>query len=205
MQDEQEFKKNLERFLKLLNRRPAGVAKQENYEYIPIDVVETRLDQLFFGLWQTTNFHWNVISNELVGSIDLQVYHPIAKIWITKTGVAGKVIMQDKDASILDAGAKKKNALELNFPTLKSDCIKNACKSLGGAFGRKLNRKSDKIEEYQPLILSLDRIIAETKNRLLSATTLEEVAVIRNTREVVENVEAMHLVVEHEAKLRGAK
>lgn len=203
MQDEQEFKKNLERFLKLLHRRPAGVARQENFDYIPIDVVETRLDQLFFGLWQTTNFHWSVVSNELIGSIDLQVYHPIAQIWLTKTGAAGKVIMQDKDASILDAGAKKKNALELNFPTLKADCIKNACKSLGSAFGRKLNRKTDRVEEYTPIILTLDRIIADTKNRLISAKTLEEVAVIRNTKEVVENVEVMRLIIEHEAKIRG--
>jgi hypothetical protein len=31
--------------------------------------------------------------------------------------------------------------MAMGFPNLKSECIKNACKSLGKIFGRDLNRK----------------------------------------------------------------
>jgi hypothetical protein len=42
----------------------------------------------------------------------------------------------------LNADNKKPNALDLAFPKLKTECIKNAALSLGKLFGRDLNRKN---------------------------------------------------------------
>ena len=42
----------------------------------------------------------------------------------------------------LNADNKKPNALDLAFPKLKTECIKNAALSLGKLFGRDLSRKN---------------------------------------------------------------
>lgn len=131
--------------------------------YLPIGKIEMTLDEVFMGLWKTDNFRWTVIANEVVGSIDLHVYHPIIKDWLTRTGAAATIIQQDaykkddngnymKDergykirANVApsDVDAKIKNALEKGFPKLKAECIKNAAKGLGKLFGRDLNRTFD--------------------------------------------------------------
>jgi hypothetical protein len=52
-----------------------------NSLYIPISFVETKLDEVFFGLWETSNFKSQVVANEIIGSIELKVFHPIGKVW----------------------------------------------------------------------------------------------------------------------------
>ena len=44
---------------------------------LTISHVEMTLDEYFFGLWSTENFKWSVIQNEVVGSLDLIVVHPM--------------------------------------------------------------------------------------------------------------------------------
>ena len=144
---------NLEGFTKALNRKPAVTKTnkfQGNAQYVPISHIQTLLDQLFFGLWQTKNFSYQVVGNELVGSIELWVYHPVIKEWLVRTGVAATQIRQNKGAQITDINAKIKNALEMDAPHLYADCIKSACKTLGPAFGRDLNR--DFVDNYKALV-----------------------------------------------------
>lgn len=133
-----------------------------NANYIPISFVETKLDEVFFGLWSIENFQSKIVANEIVGSIELKVFHPIAKVWLTRTGVGSVVIQQntweldsfgnpllDKDNRKIkapkpkpsDVDAKILNTLVKDFPHLKAECVKNAAKSLGVWFGRDLNRK----------------------------------------------------------------
>jgi hypothetical protein len=123
---------------------------QGNSQYVPISHIQTLLDQLFFGLWQTKNFNYKVIGNELVGSIELFVYHPVIKEWLVRTGVSATQIRQSKGAQITDINSKIKNALEMDAPHLYADCIKSACKTLGPAFGRDLNR--DFVDNYRSLL-----------------------------------------------------
>lgn len=157
----------LDNFVKqVLNRpvpeRDVRVNKMaNNANYIPISFVETKLDEVFFGLWSTDNFQTKVVANEIMGSIDLKVFHPIANTWLTRVGVASVVIQQDswkrdEDGNFIlnsknekikarpkpsDVDAKIANTLVKDAPHLKAECIKNAAKSLGVMFGRDLNRK----------------------------------------------------------------
>lgn len=120
-----------------------------NSRYIPIGVIETKLDELYFGLWQIRNFRWSVVANEIVGSLELGVFHPTAKMWIWREGAGSVLIQQKKGSDITDIGSKIKNTLQKDFPHLKSECLKNAAKSLGPIFGRDLNRDDDDV--YEPV------------------------------------------------------
>jgi hypothetical protein len=111
-------------------------------KFLPISAVEDRLDSLFNGLWKTHSYTQQVIANEVTGSIILEVMHP-SGVWLSRVGTAAVIIQQDKGAEITDLSAKIKNTLVKDIPHLKSECIKNAAKSLGKAFGRNLNRASE--------------------------------------------------------------
>lgn len=117
---------------------------------ILISHIEMLLDEYFFGLWETENFKWAVIANEVVGSIDLVFTHPVTNAKYRRVGAASVQIMVDKGTAPLDVNNKKPNALDMGFPKLKTECVKNAANSLGKLFGRDLNRK--KFDTYQPLI-----------------------------------------------------
>jgi hypothetical protein len=65
------------------------------------------------------------------------------------------MIRLKKDSAVTDISAKIHNALEMDFPHLKADCIVNAAKSFGVAFGRDLNRKDR--DFYQPVITTAER------------------------------------------------
>ncbi len=133
--------KTLESFQKLLNASPKLVKKNDlsNNLYVPIAEVEKTLDELFAGLWKTINFNYQVVANEIVGSLELQVFHPVAEIWITRTGSAAiQILVKKGEDAIIDN--KIKNALKAGFANLPSECLKNAAKKLGNVFGRNLNR-----------------------------------------------------------------
>lgn len=145
----------LERFQKALNTPPNAKEVRENAhnamaKYLPISFVEMTLDEMFFGLWETTDFRWQVMGNEVVGSLTLRVFHPVEKIWLSRTGAAAAMIRQAKGAKITDIDAKLHNALGMDFPHLKADCLTNAARSLGKMFGRDLNRKFE--DAYKPLV-----------------------------------------------------
>lgn len=137
----------LEHLTKQLNQKPIKdevmVNKMANNAlYLPIAAVEAKLDYIFQTLWKTDTYMQQVIANEVTGSILLHVYHP-AGVWLTRVGTASVLIQQSKGADITDLGAKIKNTLVKDIPHLKAECIKNAAKSLGAAFGRDLNRAFD--------------------------------------------------------------
>jgi hypothetical protein len=162
----------LNNFTKNLNREPKPSDIQINKQaggakYLPISFVENQLDELYFGLWSTENFRHSVIANEVVGSIDLKVFHPVSMSWLTRVGVASVPIQQEAGADSRDADKKIKNALVKNFPSLKAECLKNACKSLGKFFGRDLSRK-DKVDVFEPI---------QSKSPLLRAVNNENLEV----------------------------
>lgn len=132
----------------------------DNSLYIPIGMVESKLDYLFNGLWETKEFNYSVIVNELVCSLQLRVFHPKAMVWIERTGV-GAVQIQlkaeyevdeegkrtKKAVDVLDVSKKIANTLTKDFPHAKAEALKNAAKSLGNILGRDLNRKFEDIQE----------------------------------------------------------
>lgn len=125
-------------------------------DYLPISFVEMTLDELFLGLWSTENFKWSAITNEVQGSLELVVMHPITRTQIRRVGAGSIVIMvdslsqeekdrmskQDRNLFALNPQNKKPNALDMAFPKLKAECLKNAAQSLGKIFGRDINRKN---------------------------------------------------------------
>lgn len=155
----------LQNFTQKLNAQPKpesiGSTPDGRAKTIKISHIETTLDEYFFGMWTTENFRWSQIGNEVVGSIDLKVLHPVAGVWITRQGAASIIIMvdkapdnitgKDKNLWALDMQNKKSNALDMGFPKLKAECLKNAANSFGSMFGRDLNRKEQDRDTYTPL------------------------------------------------------
>lgn len=158
-----------------LDRTPDGRAAT-----VLISHIEMTLDELFLGQWSTTNFTWSAIANEVQGAITLEVVHPVTGEKLTRQGAASVVIMVDKlpdelkndpharNRWALSPENKKPNALDMSFPKLKAECLKNAAQSLGKIFGRDLNRsKSDvykpfKIQTKEPTyVATLEEKIAE--------------------------------------------
>jgi hypothetical protein len=160
---ELDFRIKLQNFCTILAKQPEANELQKTPDgkamYLPIDFIETTLDELYYGLWETKEFRWQAIANEITASITLRVFHPTAQVWIERVGSASIAIMVDKapDGLVgqernrwaLDVGNKKPNALDMGLPKLKTDCIKNAALSLGNKFGRNINRKHN--DTYKPL------------------------------------------------------
>ena len=146
----------LQKFSRLLNRQPDDSEVQvnqyaNNARYLPISFIEMALDEMFFGQWSVRNFRYHREINELIGSLELEVVHPITGRVITRTGAAAVQVMQERNTSLSQfEDFKKKNALEGAFPKLKAQCLSNAAASLGKFFGRDLNRRLS--DTYSPLI-----------------------------------------------------
>lgn len=157
----------LQKFQQMLNSNPdnEGVEKTPDGKAstLVISHVETTLDEMFFGHWRTENFKWERMANEVVGSLDLVVIHPITGYELRRSGAGAIVIMVDKVPSqyaadpiernrwALNADNKKPNALDLAFPKLKTECLKNAAVSFGKLLGRDLNRRN--VDVYKPFKL----------------------------------------------------
>lgn len=158
---------SLQNFLTKLNTDPKNgieATPDGKAKTLTISHVEMTLDEYFFGLWSTENFKWSVISNEVVGSLDLVVYHPTTGMTLRRTGAASIVIMMNKAPEglnaleksrwSLDVQNKKSNSLDMGFPKLKAECLKNAAQSIGKIFGRDLNRRNKDV--YNPLIKTVN-------------------------------------------------
>lgn len=169
-------KLDLEKFQNALNRLPnmAEVKELNGVKYLPISFTEMTLDELFFGLWETKDFRWQVMGNEVVGSLTLRVFHPVANVWIERTGAAATMIRQTAGAAISDIDKKIKNALEMDFPHLKADCLASAARSFGKVFGRDLNRKIE--DSYRPLVHSMLEAGAKAAPSPERLTLLDKIA-----------------------------
>lgn len=151
-------KSQLQDFMNRLNKEPDPTELDKTPDgkarTLPISFIEMTLDEIFLGQWETTEPVYQQVFNEVIGSLILTVWHPVTNRPIRRAGFASVVITQDKDASIADfSNTKKKNALDLSFPKLKSECVKNAAQSLGKIFGRDLNR--NKTDKFTPVYKTL--------------------------------------------------
>ena len=166
-EERHQFIIDLEKFLSGLNTEPKkeDIKNRQGINYIPVSNIEANLDRLFCGLWQTVNMNWQVVVNEIIVSIELQVFHPIAKVWITRTGVGAAQIRQSSGASVSDIDKKIKNSMEMDMPHAKADAIKNAAKSLGDLFGRNLSRKGADVTKYVPILSSQIKKLAKKNER----------------------------------------
>lgn len=147
----------LQAMVKRLNRIPDKSLIQlnkfaNNSKYIPISHLEMLLDKIFAGLWQTKNFHFTTIANEIAGSIELWYFNPSAKQWMCRIGAGAVQIQTSKGTDFSVITNKIQNTLVKDIPHLKAECFRNACLSLGKQFGRDLNREhspAEYVEEYK--------------------------------------------------------
>lgn len=159
-------RKSIEAFQALINREPAaGIVRINkmagNSKYLPIAEVERLLDEFFPG-WTTTAFTWQVIANELVGSLELVVHHPTTGAEMRRVGAAA-VMIQTRSGQPQVVENKIINTLSRDMPHLKAECLKNAAKSLGAIFGRNLNREA---EDYEPLTEQVAQLEADVQRAL---------------------------------------
>tara|TARA_Y100000817_G_C16861576_1_gene545990 strand:- start:4418 stop:4963 length:546 start_codon:yes stop_codon:yes gene_type:complete len=158
---------NLEKFTSVLNLTPAAnkVKSRQGIQYLPISAIESDLDRLFAGLWQVKNLNYKIVANEILVNLDLEVFHPVAKVWLTRAGVGACMIRQRSGAQISDINAKLKNALVMDLPHAKAEAIKNAAKSLGAIFGRNLARKASDTTDYKPVLLDKLKALKNANNK----------------------------------------
>lgn len=196
----------LQKFQARLNSQPddKGIETTPDKKAMTLVVshVEMTLDEMFFGHWRTENFHWSAIANEVQGSLELVCLHPITGFEIRRTGAASIVITVDKvpdeikddtrerNRWALNAENKKPNALDLAFPKLKAECLKNAALSLGKLFGRDLNRKNK--DDYKPFKLKT----ADNTNQLPPTTFDKLKLAIENGQDEFEVREAIDALAE---------
>jgi len=169
----------------LLNQEPSKsevrVNKMaNNSQYLSIATVERLLDENYAGIWNTKNFRWQVVANEIIGSIDLEVFQPAAKMWITRTGAASAMI-QTRKGEPITVESKHINTLVKDFPHLKAECLKNAAKSLGVRFGRNLNRGQE--EEFSYLSENMQSL---SENGVRAAELLQTAKITESRRAEIE-------------------
>lgn len=202
--DTQDYLAKMQNFQARLNQEPdpkeLDTTPDGRAKTLPISFVEMTLDELFFGQWELSSASYQQVFNEVVGTAELTVWHPISGKPLKRTGFASVVITQDKDAAIADfQSTKKKNALDLTFPKLKSEILKNAAASLGKVFGRDINRKyadvykptlkalpdaalkaaSARIEAGEPNVLALvesNFLLSDDQRNLLQEITLKKLS-----------------------------
>lgn len=114
------------------------------HQYIPISKIEMYLDT-FFPMWNTQNMKMQVFDmfadgvpyKKVVGSIEITMQDPISGYAFTRTGSAGISVRAKKFEF---EGKTLYYTVEGVPGHLKSEMIKNACKSLGKMWGGELNR-----------------------------------------------------------------
>lgn len=155
-----------------------GQKQEQKLQYLPIEFVEQKLNHYFHGLWQVTNFKYNVVVNEIIGDLELAVYHPQAGVWLRRAGTGAVVIQQraiwendpnnpgkriKKEQDFLDINRKIANTLVKDMGHLKSECIKNAAKSFGRTFGSDLTRDVENLG-YADVMLTPEAVLDEIKD-----------------------------------------
>ena len=161
-----DFKVKMESFLVWLNKEPQTTKKDQKKGviYIAISEIETQLDTIFLGQWQTKNIQMLVVGNEFVVSLELGVLNPISGQWLWRAGVGACMIRQSKGAAISNIDAKIKNGMEMDAPHAKAQAVKNAALSIGKFFGRDLRRKKEDVSDYTPKFTKSIEAIKARKN-----------------------------------------
>lgn len=172
-----------------LRRTPKILAKNNNLDFVPVDVVENELDTIFgaFG-WSSEIISTTVIAQEFVVVLHLTVW--VDGHAITRAGIGAVPIEQEKGAAIMDISQKKKNALQKNAPAAAAYAFKNAAKKFGNRFGRNLNRANKGEFDQQDSVLIDAELGDPNVARVIIENTLQ-VAHYDNTEELLAEYRAL--------------
>jgi len=159
-----EAKTPLNNFLKETSRKPVErlIKKNQfanNAEYLEIGYLEAKLDQIYHGLWQWGDVKITQMINGVCVSGELKVFHPVACVWLSRSGVAFKEFQLKKGEKDPTPANLSSKALERDVPIASAEAFKNAAKKLGNVFGRSLNRSFK--NEHQEDHKLMDRIFGD--------------------------------------------
>lgn len=171
----------LQYFVQKLNREPDPKTLVKSAdgkaETLGISFIEMTLDEIYFGMWELSDVTYQQIFNEIVGTGVLTVKHPVTGEKIRRTGFASVVITQDAGSNIQDFNStKKKNALDLTFPKMRSEILKNAAQSLGKIFGRDLNRKMK--DSFTPTLVPINEASMEAAIKRIESGELGVIEIV---------------------------
>ena len=156
----------LQKFIKLCEAPPAKIKKYKvgktEFDYVPIDTIETEAKRLFMGLMKEFDPNWQVVGNEIIGTQRFELFHPVAGVWISVVGWGAVRVRMNSDSDHTDPKNKIKNALQMDFPHLGAECFKNAMQRLGRRFGRGLRR--DYNELYTELVKEQKPTMEDAEN-----------------------------------------
>lgn len=189
----QEFMNQVSLFQSKLNVEPNDneleinkFAKKEDGSpvyYLPIGLIEKKLDEIYSGLYRISIVETRQVANEFIVVARIEYFHPVAGVWLHRDGIGACQIRWKKDVDITDLNGKIKNALAADAPHAYAEAVKNAAKKIGNLFGRNINRDDD-YSEYESIddFLSdfdiLDKEIIEKE--LMECETKEDFKAIWN-------------------------
>jgi hypothetical protein len=141
-------------------------------KYMPIEIVEKKLDAIYSGLWQVVNVNYNQMLNSVTCSVELQVFHPVLRVWVTRAGLAAWPIQLKKGEKEITPWTINTMALQMNLPAARALAIHNAAKGLGRTFGRDFGR--DDVLAGEVITDTLDAHVQMEELRIETFTALAE-------------------------------
>ena len=158
--------KNMKEEMKKKGLNPSSA---QDYEYLPIGVIEEALRQIFFRQvdFIIKQSYRDLNSFIVVSSIKYKC--PISHKKRTIDGIGAKALQQDAGAKISDFNlTMKANALEMGVGIAYSRSVKNAAKKLGKLFGASLNRD----DEMESVIVFNKEVMAKSQDLEKQVTDL---------------------------------
>lgn len=138
---------DLQTFMAVLNQNPdpRQVKKNafaNNSDYLPIQYLESLMDEIFNGLWNLKHKGTQFAGNTVTCDVEIEAFFPTEGVWITRAGSGSAMVQIDAQT-----GMFKQKSIEKAYGSALSMSFKNACKRFGNLFGRNLNRE-DEVHQY---------------------------------------------------------
>lgn len=173
-----------------LRKNGGRTSKSTDYDYIPIEIVEEGLRQIFFRQIDFTIQNSYRDLNSFIVISRITYLDPITNQYRKIDGIGAQALQQDSGSQLQDFNSTmKKNALELGVGIAYSRSIKNAAKKLGKAFGASLNRD----EEISSISVfkrqSEDEVLLSLQTLFIKKAHLVQKEGIQRIREIIETKE----------------
>lgn len=201
-------KKELAKFQAILDQHPPkdAILVKDKVPYCSISYLEQTLDTLYLGLWEKRNITTQLLTNEIVVSMEVRVFHPVFQDWIARTGIGAVPIQQSKGSKISEmVETKIMNAIHKNAPAAHAFAFKNAVQSLGNIFGRNLspNRLDYELPALEVREAVVNSRIESVQNKLAQIESVNGLTAFYKDNKVVPGIAS--LIQERRNELMAAK
>lgn len=175
-------------------KKGLNAGNSQDYDYVPIAIVEEALRQIFFRQVDFIIKHSYRDLNSFIVIASIVYKCPISLEYRTIDGIGAKAIQQDAGAKVQDFNATMKgNGLELGVGIAYSRAIKNGAKKLGKLFGASLNRD----EELDNVIVFSEKV---TDKDAFSLKELKKLFEDKKEKVSADNVVNFQRIIDNEEK-----